>query len=255
MSILEQPFPDRCTYTNNMAKSLVDKLFFLPIVSNRTILDYGCANGTLLKAVEKHFDTSGMQLLGYDIDPLMIAEASNDSISIFSTDYDYLIKNLNLKDSAIILSSIIHEIYSYCDKYEIEEFWKRVFQFQTIVIRDMCISNKSIKSSNPEMVATIYRRYKNDTKLTEWESNWGSIYDNKSLIHFLLTYRYESNWIRELYENYLPLTKEQLLRMIPPSYRVKFIEHRTLPFLQDFIKRDFGFTLQDATHIKLIMEK
>ena len=83
----------------------------------------------------------------------------------------------------------------------------------------------------------------------------GSIGINKNLIHYLLKYRYTENWDRELNENYLPISKEKLLSLIPKNYEVIFYEHYALPFLKEKVREDFGIILKDKTHIKLILKR
>ena len=75
------------------------------------------------------------------------------------------------------------------------------------------------------------------------------------MINFLLHYRYKENWKREARENYLPISKENLLSLIPHSYFPMFIEHFTLPFLREQVMKDFGIQLQEKTHLKLILKR
>ena len=88
-----------------------------------------------------------------------------------------------------------------------------------------------------------------------FESCWGSLNDNWSLTHFLLKYRYQAEWERELRENYLPISVERMLGLVPTEYTPTFIEHYTLPFLRERVMADFGIQLQERTHFKLILKK
>jgi hypothetical protein len=70
-----------------------------------------------------------------------------------------------------------------------------------------------------------------------------------------LKYRYVNEWDRELRENYLPISIEHLLGLVPTEYAPIFMEHYTLPFLRDRVWEDFGIQLQERTHFKLILKR
>lgn len=91
-------------------------------------------------------------------------------------------------------------------------------------------------------------------KLKEYESIWGPISIRFNLIHYLLKYRYEENWEREVRENYLPITVETLLSKIPSNYEIVYQEHYTLPFIKQQIKKESGIVLNDFTHFKLLLK-
>src|SRR5690606_6062137 len=103
-------------------------------------------------------------------------------------------------------------------------------------------------------VLKVRQRFDQD-KLNEFEVQWGSINENWSLVHFLLKYRYQTNWKREVRENYLPLSYEDLISKIPPGWNPIFHEHFTLPFIRQQVQRDFNIDLQDRTHVKLILKR
>ena len=74
-------------------------------------------------------------------------------------------------------------------------------------------------------------------------------------MHFLLKYKYTLNWDREVHENYLPITTEEMMSRIPEGYRVVLKDSFALPYISWQIRKDFGFDLTEHTHIKLILEK
>jgi hypothetical protein len=53
------------TYNHRMEKSLIDKIFWVDKVDSSIIVDYGCADGVLLKALQKLFPD--YTYIGYDI--------------------------------------------------------------------------------------------------------------------------------------------------------------------------------------------
>ena len=77
----------------------------------------------------------------------------------------------------------------------------------------------------------------------------------RDIVHYLLKYRYVTNWDREMKENYLPLLTEEILLKVPSNYRIKYYEHYTLPYLKDKVMEDFGIDLNTKTHYKLLLER
>jgi hypothetical protein len=256
----ETPIAKIATYNARMAKSMIDKIYFMDKVEADLFVDYGCADGVMVKALARMFPEN--RFVGYDILPRMVnlAQENNPQEILFTTDWGAIQQQIQTTQSnggktAIVLSSIIHEVYSYCSAGEIKEFWKRVFEsgFDYVVIREMMVSRTTSRQSDPISVARIRQCY-DGAKLHQWESLWGSINENWSLVHFLLTYRYEEGWEREFRENYLPLNLEDFMPMIPRRYFPTFMEHYTLPYVRKTVEQDFGIQLQDRTHFKCILE-
>ena len=78
-----------------------------------------------------------------------------------------------------------------------------------------------------------------------------------NLIHFLLKYRYTDNWEREVRENYLPVSVEEIMGKITEhkaAYRLIYFDHYILPYIARTVKKDFDITLKDYTHVKFIYE-
>jgi SAM-dependent methyltransferase len=256
-------------YTSEMRKALLDKVFFLDKVDANSFVDFGCADGSVLKLAHDiqpdHF------YVGYDTAPEMIevAKSTGSPEIVFTSDIDEVKNMLNRDKEGIVclsLLSLIHEVYHYGPE-SVTKFWEFVFGsdfashgrpnhglFDYIAIRDMCVSKHVSRPSDPISVAKIRMNY-DSSRLAQWESKWGSLDENWSLVHFLLTYRYVDSWERELHENYLPLSKEDLLALIPPQWEPVYIEHYTLPFLRNQVREDFDIDLQDRTHLKLILRR
>jgi SAM-dependent methyltransferase len=262
---MEQTITDVSHYRKEMAKSMVDKLFFIDQIDVNLIVDFGCADGTMLSFIQEL--RPDIQLIGYDISQEMIDIANNNKIwngknkPIFTSDWTE-IKNIiqNYKSEgfncSLTLSSVIHEVYSYGDEKSVAQFWSDIFNtdFDYIVIRDMLLSKKSHHESQIRDVEKVYSSH--DPHIQEFESLWGSITDYKNLLHFLFKYRYNKNWFRELRENYLPITLEDMLSHIPTDlYSYDYYDHYVLPFIEKSVKKEFGITLKEQTHIKLILKK
>ena len=245
-------------YTQLMNKSIIDKMFFIDKIDANFIVDFGCADGALVKSLALLFGDS-LIYRGYDLNQNMITRAEENTKDLpvdlrFSSSFSELIEEQKDHQSVLVLSSVIHEVYSYSSEAEIAEFWKAVWHsgFKYVAIRDMMISKSSYRQSDPLIVARV-RQVFEKSKLDLWESLWGSLHDNVSLIHFLLSYHYADS-AREFQENYLPLPVESLLPLVPSNYRPIYFEHFTLPYIQQKVEQEFDIQLQDRTHIKAIFK-
>lgn len=243
-------------YISRMQKSVLDKMFFVDKVFDpfSNILDFGCANGDLIKALQSLFDE--YRYIGYDISEQMLSVARiNVPSAEFCSGWDEI--KVDFKDTLLNISSTLHEVYSYCTKTEINEFWKRVFEsgFKYIAFRDMMLSDAEQMKANSEQYNLIVKNDNYADKLKDYESVWGKISTQHDLIHYLLKYKYTENWEREVRENYVPITLEQLLDIIPDSYEITYCNHYTLPYTAWQIKNDFGIELTTPTHIKLILRR
>lgn len=248
-------------YNAGMKKSMMDKMFFIDKVDAHVFIDYGCADGTLIHFLRGLFPE--FIYYGFDISEDMIQEAKKKNPEIahnFTSDWSYISDRIpSLRGEgkiSVLLSSIIHEVYSYGTGNDVETFWDRIFNdgFDYIVIRDMMPSTSMNRQADINDVAKIYRKADKE-KLYEFQQTWGSIENNKSMIHWFLKYRYDDNWEREVKENYLPLNREQFLSMLPDNYDITFHEHFILPYLLTQVQKDFGVVIKDNTHLKLILRK
>ena len=242
-------------YLTRMQRSILDKMFFIDKVFEpfRYILDFGCANGELIKAMKRMFPN--YEYIGYDISPEMIAAArENVSGARFYDDWSKI--DIPFEESLINISSTIHEVYSYGSENDIDVFWDRVFGsgFRYVTIRDMMFPQAENIPVRKEQLEAI-----RNSSYAEWlesfEDVWGKTENQRQLVHFLLKYKYTQNWDREVHENYFPIFTEDLLKRIPDTYRLVFSDAFTLPYTSWQIRKDFGFELTEHTHIKLILEK
>lgn len=250
---------DYNAYSSGMKKSIKDKLFFEGLVEHvDTIIDFGCADGQVLKQL--HEDFPEWKLFGIDADQTMLNLAKHNC-----NNAEYIcakgipvdkIKN-SLSNVLLNLSSVVHEVYSYSGLDEISRFWENVFACgcKYIAIRDLMLSIESDRASNINDMIGVLTNSQSDV-LREFTSLWGSIKSQKNLLHYLMKYRYKENWNREVRENYFPITVEQLLSMIPTDkYRIVYFSHYILPFNRNKILEDFGIELKDNTHVKILLER
>ena len=253
----EPQISDLNVYLNKMQKSVIDKIFFIDKVFEpfENIVDFGCANGELIKAVHALFGDE-YKYCGYDINPEMIKAARvNIPFATIVSEWDRL--DVPFDKSLLNISSTIHEIYSYCKPEEIEQFWARVFRsgFKYITIRDMMVSENCSADADEKEIALVRGAQRYAEHLRDYENVRGTIKSQKDLIHFLLKYKYTENWEREVREDYLGLHLEEFLKLIHPEYEITFFDHFTLPFIAWQIKNDFNIDLKTPTHIKIILKK
>lgn len=265
---------DYGTYTDGMRKSMTDKTWFLNMIDGaKEIVDYGCADGALLQYIADAMP-GVFDLTGIDIDEEMLKLANvnlscncDQPIALFTPE-QFSDISASTYVSCLNCGSVIHEVYSYGTPESIEKFWDFVFNsgFQYIAIRDMAMSKIDISASfnviddafwkintynqdNPDAFKR-FNKFLRYIGLNQIEADtW------RDIIHYLLKYRYVTNWDREMRENYLPLLTEEILLKIPSNYRVKYYEHYTLPYLKDQVMKDFGIDLNTKTHYKLLLER
>lgn len=244
-------------YISRMGKSYQDKLFFLDKIKEDImgIIDFGCADGMLIDYIDKI--TSDIKLVGYDIDENMVNLARSKSSHIFSTSFDECLNSVAVDKSLLNLSSVLHEVYSYSTSSDIDLFWKRVWDsnFAYIAIRDLCASESINRPSNLNDYAKLLQKA-NQEQLADYESIWGSVRENRNLVHYLLKYSYVENWDREVRENYFPLSLERLLSKVPTDkYEIVYFENYILPFTANKVREDFDIDLHDNTHVKLLLKR
>ena len=263
------------TYNKGMSKSLSDKLFFLnhlPKERDYLFVDFGCADGILINSLYEIYKNN-CYFIGYDISEAMIGlakskfnyPAQNVNFTSSWNDVERKLNNTKFK-KVLILSSVIHEIYSYANSEDdITNFWDKVISnnFDYICIRDMMCSDDIDRNTNLTLLGYFNTRGRNvnntlNRQSKEFEYTWGDLNNNKNFIHFLLKYRYTINWDRELHENYFPIYIDQFInRMLNTkrsNYSLSYFERFRVPFLEKCWNDDFGISIEDYTHVKMIFE-
>jgi hypothetical protein len=204
-----------------------------------------------------------VKLIGYDLDDTMLLKAESilGEEALLTSSWQQVVLELSKYEKPLLnLSSVIHEVYSYSHSSVIKKFWEQqVFgdNFKWITIRDMIPSVEIHKGERKsfEEDAKKVRELADSYYLKSFEDKWGSIDNNyRTLVHFLLKYRYTDNWDRELNENYLPVSLETLKKKIPSSYKIVFEEDFIVPFIKEKIMEDFGIAIKHSTHTKMIIK-
>ena len=240
-----------------MSKGLTDKAFFLKRIKPDFILDFGCADGALISYIRQEYPD--IQCAGYDISPAMENhfKVNNPDVPFFS---DWNAARNHAKkfhNSCILLSSVIHEVYSYGDPKEIHQFWNDIFgsNFEYVVIRDTIPKGiDKIKDFKGDIEKV--KRVVDPILLADYEQKWGKLESSyRNFIRFLLVYRYKHNWARESLENYLPLTYNTLIRKIPDNYRIIYDKSFKFKPVASDITKDYGISVRKDTHLKMIIRK
>lgn len=214
------PINDHRKYNSEMAKSLPEKLFFLDLITADLWVDFGCGDGSVLKAI-----TGCRFKLGIESDARQryIAE-SNSGCAIFESFGQYypqgfLRETINKEGltTCAIFSSVLHES---------PELLRQAvdFGFDYIVFRDMALLDQ-------------WRDQERDLNATFKYPYWGT-----------------PSWDREVGEDYFQLSAEGILRA-GEGYRTIYFEHSAVPAIQDRIERDIGVRPETPTHIKAIWKK
>lgn len=238
-------------YTDRMNKTMTDKLFFLSELEEdvNTIVDFGCADASLSIGLQN----TKYEYIGYDIDKTMLdkAEENVDPMVLFY-DFDEMLSKIEPKNCVLVLSSVIHEVYSYGNEYEIEKFWDRVFNsgFTQIAIRDMGLQNNRIAYSKVDplnaltITQEIYNRHKDYIPIIYY----------KDYYQLLLKYWYSENWLRESKEDYFPITVSEIYDKVRlTDYHISYEDGFTIPFVVEKVKTELGLEMKRETHYKLIL--
>ena len=241
-------------YLRRMQNGMDDKLWFVNKIDSHIIVDYGCADGTLLQHMrELH---PGCTLVGVDINPDMLAIAQvKVPDATFITVDEFFNINTDYSNATLIMSSVIHEIYSYCENADDIMYKILNMGFEHIAIRDMFVKTDTSHQTIPIFIIDLLQKKTSKEMLIDFGECWGLPVTAKRLIHYLLKYRYVDNWDREVRENYLPVDIEPFISMVSQYYNIEYLDHYTLPFLKEQIQKDIGINLDMPTHAKILLSK
>lgn len=251
---------DLRAYNADMQRGLGSKLFFLdhlPIEAPVTqFVDFGCADGSLLKALHSVYPKA--EMIGVDNDPRQLKAALKNFPEVTDLVIDHHFASPDEGEtSALIMSSVIHEVISSAPR-SFPILWRDLEAkgFDFIAIRDFAVSSKqrllpipdayleAVLNGEPkdrELFLSFSRRYPCTT-----------MYD---FMHFLLKRPYASNWKHEMEENYLALDFESLHEEVTRSglYRVAHMQKTRTQHFVDTTMRDLGFVPDIPTHAEIVL--
>lgn len=249
-------------YTNKMSLVIQDKLFFIDKIKTSVYVDYGCADGTLLRHLDTIYNDRTIQYIGYDISEEMINLAKSKWAGVgnvlFTSNFNEVLDNINKKQNiTLILSSVLHEILS--QGVSQSEFWDKInlLPIKYIVIRDMAynpiIANTKLERYLPsKMYCITSKQYK------DFENKYGKIDNSINFCHYLLKYRYIQNWERELNENYFAFDPDLAIEYLSKyKFYTIYFERFNVPYIVNTLINLVQIDLNKfgQTHVKMIFEK
>ncbi len=241
-------------YLSRMSKPLQEKLKIAKYIPKgaKTVLDVGCADGTVTLALAEMFPE--IKFVGIDLNKEFIELAKKKAEGLKNVSFEnvYLRERLISKDrfDVVLFCSVLHEFYTYgegistvvkalADAHEILK------AKGTLIIRDMILYNYASQSQLwlTEMIEKVKANKEVKKLFFNFEKIFKEVISIKMLNHFLLKYMYGDNWERESRENYVPVSFEeydQIFKLL--GMKVLFQRSSTIPYLKTKWQADFGFT-------------
>jgi SAM-dependent methyltransferase len=247
------------TYTDGMAKTFADKAWFvekLPLHID-TLIDFGCADGAFIAYIERTYPNRFKYFIAVDNDETMLQKARQNLLPLGRrVVYQNGLHNLYPTDcvnSVFVLNSVLHEVFSYCEPRQYDEFFANIrrLDFPFIAIRDM---NADLEGWNHQaLYETAHYFHLEEPEMWESMDKWGL--DSIDAVSFLLKYRYQENWAREKDERYLWNIEHIVTRELKQWYSIQEVEKFYIPFIFEQTKKDFPFFDVEPfnTHIKMLL--
>lgn len=256
------------TYLKRMDAAMEEKLFFLDKINwdeVGTIIDFGCADGTMIEALWRmtgeEIDLSNKHYIGIEKNSALRALArkrfdNKDGHFNFceKLNNDHFRKLWGTEPAIIIFSSVWHEIFSYCSKEEINEIISLIKEARYIIIRDMIGPSEYdgkiyYKMSNEDK--SIPLPAENILKQIKELHSYEDEEDNK--YEALLKYLWQNNLEYELPEKYFSIDWEHLTQELH-THKVYFLRDYTNEYLQRRMSEK-GLLINFPTHRTIIYRK
>lgn len=269
------PIINENLYLERMATTMTreEKLFFLDqidIEDYDIIIDFGGADGALIKAIQKYRKENSTQFkngLYHHIDYIIVDNYFVDDNSkaeyLFpdqNRDKTFIknsleeIEKQSLKDYKVlfILSSVLHELNSNIDFMNLYDFCKNYVN--TIVARDMCFSSNRTMFNEKEynLILSLLDKepkFKEVLQLTRGNPWLVSLYE------YFLKYEFEYNWENEIKEFYLHNNIKFFEKMVSEIFDLIYEKNYILPYRKQRVKEDFNFEMTLPTHRQIILER
>ena len=266
-------------YTEEMAKSIWDKAFFMDkIIGAKCVIDFGCADGAMICMLAELFPT--MEFWGYDINDNLIDMAwerinnSNprlENVRFFRThrtseftddsfeDMMRMAKHMfHNNELCINFSCVLHEVFSSSPEGK-DTIKKLVNELKPkyLTIRDMYFNGTDYSYTYKSMNDIVAKLHIDEKYIEDFEKESNtSIMTQKGFLHFLMKYQWKDNdWAHELEENYFSWQLYDFLQLTGPYYQVLFEAHYLLPYYAEKWK-DIGILPTiDHTHAQFILRR
>ena len=254
-------------YTDEMKKSLWDKAFFMDkIIGAKCVIDFGCADASLICMLREIFPS--MDFYGFDINEELLKRArENMHENVSDRQFIYSGEELSLliddvltrykgEEICINFSCVLHEVFSTspCGQCSIEKLVKALAP-KYITVRDMYAP---VANYTSDYVVRMNQHKPIEQKYAfEFENKYGSLYQTKNFLHFLMKYQWKDNgWDEELKENYFAWNVEDFLGLVGDRYyKAIYMNRYLLPFYADKWAY-LGFDpCKDTTHIQMVIRR
>ena len=182
----EEGITDNDVYLSNMAKSFADKAWFIKYVPDDvdTIVDFGGGTGDFVKFCQSKLPDHTYVIVDNNLD---FSDAAKANGFMTASSLKQLEGKVDFSRSLLILSSVIHEIYSYADP---SKFWNDIKRcgFRAIAIRDMSYDENAMRNAPTDAICWVYKNVFMSSKITykgvpfkditeSFEDVWGAICD------------------------------------------------------------------------------
>jgi|GEM_PF-1562305 2-polyprenyl-3-methyl-5-hydroxy-6-metoxy-1,4-benzoquinol methylase len=261
MRALEAGFHDKKGYLDRMQKSEQEKLHVVDYIPEDAdaILDVGCANGPITKAIahlRPHAHVMGIDLSD---DFIAAANAKREEVEnppVFEKVWLRQLLDRPERYDAVTFVSVLHEFYTYGNKKPsvikaIADSYELLNPGGKIIIRDMILPQrmKTATFTAEHIMKKIRANPAMESLTRDFEEAHGPLTDLYAVNHFLLKYMYTENWERECPENYVGVTLEEY-EDIARELNMTMIDKRTylIPYLREKWKADFGLTDEEVSN-------
>lgn len=259
------------TYIEGLHKTVDSKLFFLNKLPDnffsdpndpKVVIDLGCGDGTVLKAIR---DREGKynpitNLVAIDTNPDILEYAKKnlgtDALYFNSlTEFIQFVEKeewIKQKKFVLICESVLHEVGSF--QFDIMKFALEYCSY--FIVRDMYVRDKDFDDEKTKRIcyANIIR-YSNTTMLADFIEHYGL--NELSLIHYLLKYTYVENWKTEVEEDYTSVIWF-LIDTIESECKTIIYDNKYLQaWRHNRVLEDFHIDMNDfcsSTHRELILK-
>ena len=250
-------------YTEEMRKSIWDKAFFMDkIIGAKCIVDFGCADGTLICMLADMFPE--MRFYGYDHLPEMIdrAKANARPNTFFYNFWEFENMCSNVRSAfepdeiCVNFSSVLHEVFSSTSSGQINiKYMIKELKPKYITIRDMYYDGKNHYLRWGRVNEIIEMMNIDPVYIDDFERYHGSISNEEGMLHFLMKYQWKDNgWLEENDEDYFSWNLNMLIAIIG-SYETLFEAHYLLPYYAEKWK-DIGINPNHHhTHVQFILRR
>lgn len=239
-------------YFEEMKKNMKEKMDFiieeLETLDYVQVIDIGCADGTMLNILKSMFPY--IDFIGYDKNEKIIQHnIKNDIAGIkYITKLNY--KDLKRKETFVILSSVMHEIYSFSSKGEIIDLFYIISNARGFAIRDMLFSETK---KGKYYLKDIIEDFSQEKKEMFDSFIFHTPNETQYITEFLMKSRFKVNYQEEIKENYFATNWEEIDKFFSKIFTKIYFKDYKNKFLSKEI--EYLCALTNTTHRKVIYKR